>query len=119
MHFLHGDIMTDKEVKQFYNSKDWKQKRISILKRDKHECQDCIERLKYAKENDIKLNATDREIRHAEQVHHIKELKDCPDMALDDDNLISLCNICHNARHGRYLPGYYTKQKPRLNEEKW
>ena len=37
--------MTDKEVKHFYNTKEWKRKREQILSRDFHECQDCRRRL--------------------------------------------------------------------------
>ncbi len=34
------DHMTEKEEKKFYNSADWKHKRICILERDHYECQD-------------------------------------------------------------------------------
>lgn len=33
--------MTEKEIKRFYNSKEWKRKREKILQRDNYECQDC------------------------------------------------------------------------------
>jgi len=36
--------MTDQEVKQVYNSARWQQVRDRILIRDRHECQDCIQR---------------------------------------------------------------------------
>lgn len=109
--------MTDKEKKKFYNSKKWKTKRIEILARDKYECQDCIARLKAAKENNIELKGNDRLIRRAEEVHHIKELEERFDLRLDDDNLISLCVQCHNIRHGRYVS--YVRKKPPISEEKW
>ncbi|MCY8126047.1 HNH endonuclease [Bacillus spizizenii] len=32
-------------------------------------------------------------------VHHIEEYADNPDRGLDMDNLVSLCNSCHNKRH--------------------
>lgn len=111
-------IMTDKEAKQFLNSKKWKTKRLDILKRDHYECQDCIARLKDAAVKGIQLRGEDRKIRRAEQVHHIKELKEYPELALDDDNLISLCVQCHNIRHDRH-PMRFVKRKKRLTEEKW
>jgi 5-methylcytosine-specific restriction endonuclease McrA len=33
-------------------------------------------------------------------VHHIKPLSDYPDLALVLENLLSLCNSCHNKEHG-------------------
>lgn len=83
--------MTEKEAKAFYNSGKWKAKRIDILKRDHYECQDCVQRLKGASEKGITLHGDDRKIRSAKEVHHIKELKEYPDLGLDDDNLRSLC----------------------------
>lgn len=112
--------MTDKEAKKIYDSKRWKIKRIDILKRDRFECQDCRERLRKATEDGVTLNARDRAIRRAVCVHHIKELKENPELAFEDDNLISLCDICHNARHGRYTTGWKRKRKkPLASEEKW
>ena len=110
--------MTDKESKKFYNSKLWKNKRITILNRDKHECQDCKKRLEDAVKNNTYLSPEDRKIRRAEEVHHIKELKEYPELGLDDDNLISLCATCHNVRHGRTVKHFNVK-KQRVTEERW
>ena len=110
--------MTEKEVKSFYNSKEWKRKRIEILERDKSECQDCVQRLKDAAENEIILTGEDRKIRRAQEVHHIQELREHPELKLDDSNLISLCTQCHNIRHGRN-PKRFMRRKKRLTEEKW
>lgn len=110
--------MTEKDIKQFYNSKRWKIKRNDILKRDHYECQDCLKRIKDAAINGVQLAAVERKIRCAQEVHHIKELREHPELALDDNNLISLCIECHNIRHGRY-PKKIIRRKPRLTEEKW
>ncbi len=110
--------MTDKEVKAFYNSSKWKQKRIDILTRDCWECQDCRKRLEEAARNGTKLRGRDSKIWRAEEVHHIKELKEHPDLALEDDNLVSLCIQCHNIRHGRNQYKF-VKRKKRLTEERW
>lgn len=74
----------------FYCSTAWRRKRDSILKRDKDECQICKSRGKY---------------KRAELVHHVKHLKDRPDLALTDTylgddgqehrQLISVCKDCH------------------------
>ena len=110
--------MTDKEAKSFYNSASWKRKRMEILERDKHECQDCRKRLKDAVKNHVQLQGRNRNIWPAEEVHHIQELKDHPELGLTDDNLISLCTQCHNLRHGRE-PMHFVRRKKRLTEEKW
>lgn len=66
------------------------------MKRDSYLCVDCDAK--------GKLN-------FAEEVHHIIELTpeniNDPEIALNPDNLVSLCRECHRARHGarkwRYL----------------
>lgn len=102
--------MTDQEVKQVYNSARWQQVRDRILIRDRHECQDCIQRLRTAAEKEERLFGEDAKIRRATQVHHIKELKENPELAFDEENLISLCTQCHNIRHGRQ-PKRFVKRK--------
>ena len=83
--------MTDKEAKAFYNSSAWKHKRMQILDRDHYECQDCRKRIKDAAASGTQLIGRDRKIWRAEEVHHIQELKEHPELGLDDDNLVSLC----------------------------
>lgn len=68
----------------FYKSKQWVKKRERILKRDKYMCQNCK---RYGK------------ARQATTVHHIKHLEEFPELALVDENLISLCAECHNKAH--------------------
>lgn len=106
--------MTDKEAKKIYNSKLWKNKRISILSRDRWECQDCLKRVKAGEQ----LPGYDSKIHRAVTVHHIKELKDYPELALNDENLISLCAKCHNIRHGRE-PQKFNVPKKRITDEMW
>jgi 5-methylcytosine-specific restriction endonuclease McrA len=75
----------DPEARAFYKSKAWQDCRSFILERDNHLCQECLKHKK---------------ITPADMVHHIVELKDDKSKALDEDNLISLCNPCHNKEHG-------------------
>ena len=86
--------------------------------RDHYECQDCRERLRKATEEGRRLTGEDAKIRIATQVHHIKELREYPQLAFDKENLISLCTQCHNIRHGRN-PKRFVKRKKRITEEKW
>jgi Restriction endonuclease len=90
-------------VNALYKSKQWKKKRIDILKRDHYECQRC-------KKNKHILT-------YANTVHHIIELKDDADRMLDDNNLESVCMICHNELHPEKRIKY--KRKRFINEEKW
>lgn len=110
--------MTDKEAKHFYNSSEWKRKRIEILKRDRFECQDCRKRLEDARAAGEQLTGRDRMIWRAEEVHHIQELKEHPELGLDNDNLISLCTQCHNLRHGR-TPKRFVRKKKLASIERW
>lgn len=83
----------------FYDSEDWHRKRKQILVRDKYQCTICR---RYGKFRDAKI------------VHHIKPLEEYPELALDDDNLTSLCQSCHNKVHQEK---YSLMRRDRL--EKW
>ena len=69
--------------KPFYNSKEWEKVRAYCLMRDQYTCQDCG--------------------RPAQEVHHKVHLTEHnignPAIALNPDNLVSLCRDCHFARH--------------------
>ncbi len=69
-----------------YRGKRWTRKRDAILRRDDYECRNCR---RYGKHT------------LATTVHHVYFLKDYPKMWLVNDNLISLCNDCHNKMHNR------------------
>lgn len=90
-------------VRRFYKSKEWKNKRKAILIRDNYECQKCKSRGKFHK---------------AECVHHKKHLKDYPELALEDSNLQSLCNACHNEEHPEKLKEQHKKERF-ITEERW
>jgi 5-methylcytosine-specific restriction protein A len=89
-------------VKKFYVSAVWLHKRNLIFERDHYECQKHKRQGGFAK---------------ATCVHHIKHLKDRPDLALIDDNLESLCDQCHNEEHPEKL--HKNVRKKFTNEEKW
>ena len=69
---------------EFYKSRRWKRKRLAILKRDGYLCQWC-------KRYGRTIEAT--------TVHHIKHADEYPELAYVDDNLVSLCDACHNKAH--------------------
>ena len=92
---------------RFYKSRLWRNKRNEIMRRDNNECQSCKEKGK---------------MKPADVVHHIKHLKDHPYLALENDNLISLCHRCHYHKHSKnrnpekYL--VYKKKEP-ITPERW
>ena len=67
-----------------YKSAKWRRKRAVILRRDGYQCRLCK---RYGK------------ITEATVVHHIKHAEDYPELAYVNDNLISLCEACHNRQH--------------------
>ncbi|MDY4128685.1 HNH endonuclease [Peptostreptococcus porci] len=69
-----------------YITSKWEKKRKNILKRDDYLCVEC-------KRKGIR--------RDAEMVHHINPADKYPELFLENDNLISLCNVCHNKMHNR------------------
>ncbi|MBY3623723.1 HNH endonuclease [Acinetobacter sp. CUI P1] len=75
----------NKGSKAFYRSTAWETARVQALIRDNYLCQHCIKR---------------KRLTPADMVHHIKPLSDYPDLALVLENLLSLCNSCHNKEHG-------------------
>ena len=103
--------MTRDEKLKFYHSAQWKQMRKYILARDHYECMECRRKLSEGKTN---------KIRRARLVHHIIPFEVDPSLALDEDNLISLCDGCHNHIHGR--DGRLLPKKPAkkyVTEEMW
>jgi 5-methylcytosine-specific restriction protein A len=96
-------LVQHNNIKAFYNSGLWLSKRKEALKRDNNECQKCKARGLVAK---------------ADCVHHKKHVKQYPSLALELDNLISLCNSCHDEEH----PEKLIKRKSNrsfINEERW
>lgn len=89
---------------KFYESQEWKQLRQQILARDHYECQWC--------KAEGRVTTTDTIL----EVDHIKELEHYPQLALDPDNLRTLCKDCHNKRHHRMN---YSTKKPKHKKNKW
>ena len=71
----------DKIATKFYKSTQWVKVRRQVMVRDNLLCQHCLDVKKITKAN---------------MVHHIIELKRDWSKRLELNNLISLCNTCHN-----------------------
>lgn len=70
------------------NTNAWKKKSRHIRERDKYMCQACLNGIGY-------LPGKHRITIENLQVHHIIPLKEDRNEALNDDNLITLCEQCH------------------------
>lgn len=102
------DLYADKESKKFYDSSAWRKKRAQVLAMDHYECQMCKEEGRHTR---------------ATVVHHVKHLKDRPDLRLEifdngERQLISLCESCHDKVHPEKLKKKSAEEKP-LTEEFW
>ncbi len=93
------------DVRVFYKWKVWRKKRLVILQRDNFECQRCKVEGKFSK---------------ATTVHHIKPLREYPELALEEDNLSSRCDPCHNKEHPEKLKKYQAGEgKEPITPERW
>lgn len=96
------ELLETDNIKQFYWSKPWRILRKVRRQVDNNECQRCK-----------------RAGRHSpsEMVHHKKEVRYYPELALTLANVECLCNSCHNKEHPEKLGSL---RKPRFeNEERW
>lgn len=71
----------------FYKTKRWRNKREVILKRDEYMCRECK---RYGKTT------------AANTVHHVFPYETHPEYKYNNNNLISVCNQCHNKYHNRF-----------------
>ncbi|EMF0120718.1 HNH endonuclease [Enterococcus hirae] len=95
------DVSNKKARARFYASSEWRNLRQQCLERDHYECQWCKEEGRLTTQYDSVL-----------EVDHIKEFEFFPELALELENLRTLCKDCHNKRHGRFN---YRKSKKKRN----
>lgn len=79
-----SDLIYHHNLKAFYNSPEWQDLRSDVLREAHYECQICKEKGR---------------LEEADTVHHIKPVKQRPDLALTRGNLIALCPECHYKIH--------------------
>lgn len=91
-----------KKSDRFRWQQAWKKKREEIKERDNYLCQVCLN-------GEYPIN--DRVLNYENlEVHHIEKLNDRPDLALENSNLITLCENHHEmAEKGAISSDYLTK----------
>lgn len=95
---------TKQEQITFYKSSAWQKLRLEALERDNHECIWCAQEGKVTTKHDVVL-----------EIDHIQEIEFHPELALELDNLRTLCKACHNKRHNRFDG----KKNKWIDDEKW
>lgn len=110
LHQLVSLIQAGREA-QFYDWPEWHAVREDVLKLDKRECVRCREEK--------------HRYRPARIVHHVKHLRDRPDLALsilDPDTgerqLVSVCKDCHEELHPESLRRRGVLRAP-VTVERW
>lgn len=103
------------QLDRFYHSKYFKKVKKEVLSELHYECVKCKEK--------GKLTIIREDKKRSGVVHHIKYVRDYPELALskyyiDEEGnkqrqLIILCNECHEIEHSRFA-----KNEP-LNVERW
>lgn len=103
------ELIADGKADLFYSWTAWLHKRDEVFKLDNYECQYCKAKGKYTR---------------AEIVHHIKHLKERPDLALsifdgEERQLISCCKLCHEEQHPERFKSLRKSKKLFWTEERW
>ena len=105
------DIINNNNVERFYASAEWLALRSEVLKYDHYECQLCKQHGRY---------------RRGVLVHHVKHLRDRPDLALSiydpetgERQLITVCKQCHEEQHPEALRPKILNKSEQITSERW
>jgi len=104
------EIIKSQNPNRFYYTKEWKAVRLLALKRDHYNCKRC------SGEWDSHIPIKRVAYKEAKYVHHIKALKDHPELCITLENLVSLCFSCHEIVEERNK--LYEHKVP-LTQERW
>lgn len=102
------NVETKEDRANFYGSSAWRKLRLQALERDNFECQWCKAEGKVTDWSSAVL-----------EVDHIQELEFHPELALEINNLRTLCKDCHNKRHGRMKYKSRNKKNNRFANDEW
>lgn len=96
-----------KETDPFYSTWAWRAARKRALERDLGECVLCAQEGRYELDSAGRPHPV-----RATMVHHIAPLKTAPEKALELDNLMSLCDACHERMHPERHGGEQAHEPP-------
>lgn len=96
---------------EFYAGAEWKRMAAMVRQYDHGECQLCKQRGRY---------------RRGEIVHHVKHLKERPELALSlidpatgTRQLITVCKQCHEEQHPEALAKPKSAKRQETTKERW
>lgn len=92
-----------KQTDRLYTSAAWRRVRSAVLMRDHYMCVRCVQAYR---------EGHGGRPRKATLVHHIEPYRDAPELALNMDNLQSLCEVCHNQLHTEKGARHYPADAP-------
>ena len=114
---LKPEYDDEPKKRKFYKSADWERvTRPRILERDNYECQICKLDGRVVMDS-IKVEGHKK--KPTLNVHHVMELEHYPDLAHDDDNLITVCVPCHNRIHNKREFRFIRKPNKWASDEMW
>ena len=108
-----NELIRTNKLYKFYKSKEWRELSDTIKKENHNECVFCKRRGIHSP---------------ARSVHHVQWVRKHPRLALsrtyiyngqEYDNLISLCESCHNEQHPEKRVKPELKKERFTNEERW
>lgn len=104
------EYRTREQKVKFYKSSAWQSLRQQALERDHFECQAC------KREGKVYTDQHDQDKHKRLDVDHKQEIYTRPELALELENLETLCVKCHNKKHKRF---FYGGKKHQWNDEQW
>ena len=103
-------LESGKEI-NFYMSSSWQDLAAKVRRMDRYECQLCKARGRYSR---------------GVIVHHVKHLRDRPDLALSiydpetgERQLITVCKQCHEEQHPEAFQPKTLKKREQITSERW
>ena len=96
-------LIRENKIYKFYKTIEWLQLRDKVLRDNHYECERCRQK-------------SPAVYSRAVIVHHIKEVRIFPELALNKSNLMAVCFRCHEDLHNRFG---HDELKETLNEERW
>lgn len=108
-----GELIAEHRLYKFYKCREWRQLSEAVMKEKNYECQCC-------KKHGFHTPAR--------SVHHVQWVHKHPRLALSRtyeyegvtyDNLIPLCENCHNKAHGKGKWAGKGSKSKFVNEERW
>lgn len=95
--YKNRQVRGKSDADKFRKTYKWHQKSEHIRERDKHLCRVCLANI-FNTELQFNFNKL--------EVHHIVPLEEDISLALDDDNLITLCCYHHKLADNNVIPRY-------------